>query len=103
MPREESLQVADYLRDESLHRSAFPAPSAGIHPGLVPVLYRDFGNDTIVNAGGGIHGHPRGSTAGARAFRAAISAVVQGRSLSEAAQDDADLQAAIDRWGVVPL
>lgn len=102
MPREESLQVADYLRDKSLHRPAFPAPSAGIHPGLVPVLHRDFGNDAIVNAGGGVHGHPYGSTAGARAFRAAIDAVVQGRSLPDAAQDDPDLKAAIDRWGVVP-
>ena len=103
MPREESLQVADYLRDKSIPRPAFPTPSAGIHPGLVPVLYRDFGQDLIVNAGGGVHGHPYGSTAGARAFKAAIDAAIQGRSLDDAAQDDPDLQAAVDQWGVAAV
>ncbi|OUM84417.1 MAG: 2,3-diketo-5-methylthiopentyl-1-phosphate enolase [Bacillus thermozeamaize] len=100
MPREESLQVADYLREESVHRPAFPAPSAGIHPGLVPLLFRDFGIQSVVNAGGGIHGHPQGSTAGGKAFVAAISAAVGGRPLREAAADAPELRAAIEKWGV---
>jgi 2,3-diketo-5-methylthiopentyl-1-phosphate enolase len=101
MQREEALEVAEWLREDSLHRPAFPGPSAGIHPGLVPVLYRDFGNQLIVNAGGGIHGHPQGSTAGGKAFAAAISAMVQGRSLQEAANEVPELAQAIEKWGVV--
>ncbi|GAB7386723.1 2,3-diketo-5-methylthiopentyl-1-phosphate enolase [Bacillaceae bacterium] len=101
MPREEALQVAERLREESVHRPAFPAPSAGIHPGLVPVLYRDFGKNAIVNAGGGIHGHPQGSTAGGQAFVAAISAAVSGRPLREAAAESPELRAAVEKWGAV--
>ncbi|MDN4594260.1 2,3-diketo-5-methylthiopentyl-1-phosphate enolase [Polycladomyces subterraneus] len=102
MPREEALKVAQHLRENNgAHRPAFPAPSAGIHPGLVPVLYRDFGRDAIVNAGGGIHGHPDGSTQGGRAFVDAIKAVVSGVTLEEKAETSAALRKAIDAWGVV--
>jgi 2,3-diketo-5-methylthiopentyl-1-phosphate enolase len=102
MPREEALKVAQHLRENNgAHRSAFPAPSAGIHPGLVPVLYRDFGREAIVNAGGGIHGHPDGSTQGGRAFVDAIEAVVSGVTLEEKAESSAALRKAIDAWGVV--
>ncbi|BCU83026.1 2,3-diketo-5-methylthiopentyl-1-phosphate enolase [Polycladomyces abyssicola] len=102
MPRKEALKVAQHLRENNgVHRPAFPAPSAGIHPGLVPVLYRDFGRDAIVNAGGGIHGHPDGSTQGGRAFVDAIEAVVSGVTLEEKAETSAALRKAIDAWGVV--
>ncbi|GGE04351.1 2,3-diketo-5-methylthiopentyl-1-phosphate enolase [Marinithermofilum abyssi] len=102
MPREEALGVAEHLRSEQPHhRRALPGPAAGIHPGLVPVLYRDFGTDVLVNAGGGIHGHPQGSTAGGKAFIAAIDAVTEGRSLEEAAADHPELRTAIEKWGVL--
>ena len=29
-----------------------PVPSAGIHPGLVPLIMHDFGDEVVVNAGG---------------------------------------------------
>jgi 2,3-diketo-5-methylthiopentyl-1-phosphate enolase len=53
-------------------KKSFSAPSAGIHPGLVPRIVTDFGRDVIINAGGGVHGHPQGVRAGVRAFRQAI-------------------------------
>jgi len=80
-------------------RRAFPVPSAGIHPGLVPQLYADFGTDQIVNAGGGIHGHPGGATAGGKAFVAAILAALAGNSLQEAAEASPELKAALEKWG----
>src|SRR5262249_4382483 len=55
----------------------FPAPSAGIHPGLVPKILQDYGQDVIINAGGGVHGHPKGARAGAKAFRQAINWVTK--------------------------
>lgn len=100
LEKEQALQLAANLTSphESIRR-AFPVPSAGIHPGLVPQLYTDFGADQVVNAGGGIHGHPGGATAGAQAFVAAIDAVVAGHSLEEAAQKSAPLATALVKWG----
>ncbi|GAA3405048.1 2,3-diketo-5-methylthiopentyl-1-phosphate enolase [Paenibacillus hodogayensis] len=80
-------------------RTSFPVPSAGIHPGLVPWIIRDFGQDVVVNAGGGIHGHPLGTAAGGQAFRQAIDAVLEGRTLSAYAETRPELRAAIERWG----
>ncbi|MBA4494357.1 2,3-diketo-5-methylthiopentyl-1-phosphate enolase [Paenactinomyces guangxiensis] len=102
MPREDALAIAGNLRIESaVHQRSFPAPAAGIHPGLVPVLFRDFGNDLLVNAGGGIHGHPQGAAAGGKAFVDAIRAAMAGESLKVAAQRSPELQAALDQWGCI--
>ena len=119
MPREENMAIkhalltddfgADYLSADSGARSAqttlarsFPVPSAGIHPGLVPLILRDFGQDVIVNAGGGIFGHPMGTVAGGKAFRQAITASQNGQDLASyaAANGCTELQTAIETWGV---
>ncbi|MBH5317906.1 2,3-diketo-5-methylthiopentyl-1-phosphate enolase [Paenibacillus sp. GSMTC-2017] len=103
MPKEENLAVKDALLNP-LHglRSSFPVPSAGIHPGLVPLILKDFGSDVVVNAGGGIHGHPMGTAAGGQAFRLAIEAARKGTPLQEAATAPGHeaLQAAIQLWGI---
>ncbi|WP_139490535.1 2,3-diketo-5-methylthiopentyl-1-phosphate enolase [Brevibacillus dissolubilis] len=96
----EALKLAaDLTAPLASIKTAFPVPSAGIHPGLVPQLYADFGLDQIVNAGGGIHGHPGGAAAGAQAFRAAIDAVVAGKSLDDAAIESEVLAQALAKWG----
>lgn len=117
MPKEENMAIlhalsatdaADYIFSENPDRTAaplrlapsFPVPSAGIHPGLVPLILRDFGLDVVVNAGGGVHGHPMGTSAGGRAFRQAIDAVVQGTPLREQADRYPELQAAVQAWGI---
>lgn len=102
MPREENMAIKEALLDPqpaSLSTS-FPVPSAGIHPGLVPLILKDFGQEVIVNAGGGVHGHPMGTIAGGRAFRQAIDACLQGKSLRSYAEEHPELQAAIDAWGI---
>lgn len=101
MPAEDTFAIRDALTqpDMALLRS-FPVPSAGIHPGIVPLIIRDFGTDVIVNAGGGIHGHPLGTAAGGRAFVQAIDAVMQGKTLESRAADQEELRAAIQAWGV---
>ncbi|TDF96650.1 2,3-diketo-5-methylthiopentyl-1-phosphate enolase [Paenibacillus piri] len=81
-------------------KTSFPVPSAGIHPGLVPLILKDFGDQTVVNAGGGIHGHPMGTIAGGQAFRQAIDASKSGIPLQDyAANGHSELQAAIQAWG----
>jgi 2,3-diketo-5-methylthiopentyl-1-phosphate enolase len=80
--------------------ASFPVPSAGIHPGLVPLILQDFGQEVVVNAGGGVHGHPMGAAAGGRAFRQAMAANALGVTLTKYAGDHPELQAAITAWGV---
>jgi len=99
LPQEEGAALLAALRVENGLHPAMPAPSAGIYPGLVPALVRDAGCDVIVNAGGGIHGHPQGAIAGGQAFRAAIDAALAGRPLAEAAQTSLALAQALEKWG----
>jgi 2,3-diketo-5-methylthiopentyl-1-phosphate enolase len=100
LPKDETQKLAYELKREDLPlKPAFPVPSAGIHPGLVPRLAEDFGIDCVINAGGGVHGHPGGAVAGGKAFRQAIDAVLRGETLSEAARKNVELRQAIELWG----
>lgn len=80
-------------------KRALPVPSAGIHPALVPKLIEDFGFDSVINAGGGVHGHPDGAASGGKAFRQAINAVRKSISLKEAADSNRELAMALNLWG----
>jgi 2,3-diketo-5-methylthiopentyl-1-phosphate enolase len=100
LKREEALGISDELVKEDVFKKTFPVPSAGIHPALVPVLIRDFGIDSVINAGGGVHGHPDGATGGGKAFRSAVDATLNGLSLQDAATNDEYLKKALDLWGV---
>lgn len=100
MPREENMGIKEQLLTSALSiKQSMPVPSAGIHPGLVPLILQDFGTDVIVNAGGGIHGHPMGTEAGGRAFVQAIEAAQQGISLSDYASAHPELASALKLWG----
>ena len=79
-------------------KPVLPVASGGLHPGMVPQLVDTFGLDTVIQAGGGIHGHPKGTLAGARAMRQAVDAVIQGVPLEEYAQDHEELRLALERW-----
>lgn len=100
IPKEEALGIKTHLvSDLPVHRPAFPVPSAGIHPGLVPVLIEDFGNDCVINAGGGVHGHPDGATGGGRAFRQAIDVVLSGGEFKASDPANPELAKALALWG----
>lgn len=57
-------------------KTVFPVASGGLHPGSVPQLIKKMGKDIIIQAGGGIHGHPKGTIAGAKAMRAAVERAI---------------------------
>lgn len=59
-------------------RPTFPMPSGGIVPRMMPQVMKDLGSEIVIGTGGGIHAHPKGAVAGARAFRQAIDATMQG-------------------------
>jgi len=75
-----------------------PVASGGLHPRLVPKLMETFGNDVILQAGGGIHGHPEGTTAGAKAMRQAVEATLELRSLTDYAKNHRELAFALKQW-----
>ena len=79
-------------------KPVLPVASGGLHPGMLPELMDIFGGDFVIQAGGGIHGHPDGSTSGAKAMRQAVEAVKQGVSLKEYAQSHVELSLALKTW-----
>ena len=72
--------------------------SGGLHPRHVPYLIKHLGNNIIIQAGGGIHAHPNGTIAGARAMRQAIDATIKGMSLKEYAREHDELRVALKTW-----
>jgi ribulose-bisphosphate carboxylase large chain len=80
-------------------RDVLPTASGGLHPGLMPALVDSLGPRLCIQTGGGVHGHPDGTHAGAVAFRRATEAAVAGESLETAAGNSPELATAIDRWG----
>ena len=55
----------------------FAVASGGIHVWHMPALLAIFGDDSCLQFGGGTHGHPWGSAAGAAANRVALEACVK--------------------------
>lgn len=79
-------------------KPVLPVASGGLYPGNVPELYRIFGKDFVIQAGGGIHGHPDGTMSGARAMRQALDAVLSKVSLEEYAEEHTELSKALSKW-----
>ena len=76
-----------------------PVPSAGIHPGILPRLMADYGQNVALNAGTGIMDHPMGPAAGVRAFHEAFERWKQGESFDLREIPGGPLKAAIEKWG----
>ena len=81
-------------------KPVLPVASGGLHPRLVPALMTTFGNDLVIQAGGGIHGHPKGTICGAKAMRQAVDATLEGKTLDEYAKNHQELDDALKRWNV---
>ena len=79
-------------------KPVLPVASGGLHPRLVPALMETFGNDFVIQAGGGIHGHPEGTIAGAIAMRQAVDATLESISLEKYAETRRELAIALQHW-----
>lgn len=104
--------TAKILRGEKLGKSihmleqdwghikpTLPVSSGGVHPGLIPDILSVLGTDVGLLVSGGIHGHPKGTRAGARASMQAIEAFMGGIDLREFAKSHAELREALRKWG----
>lgn len=95
---QEVVAINNFLRSEWYGlKTVLPTASGGLHPGHIPDLYRILGKDMLLNFGGGIHGHPDGSAAGAKAAAQALTATLSGTKLSDA-MDSLELQKALKKW-----
>tara|TARA_Y100000034_G_scaffold117576_1_gene157202 strand:- start:7939 stop:9195 length:1257 start_codon:yes stop_codon:yes gene_type:complete len=73
--------------------------SGGLHPGHVPYLVKHLGKDLVLQFGGGIHGHPKGTLRGSIAVRQALEATMKKIPLKTYAKDHIELKDALDFWG----
>ncbi len=80
-------------------KPVFPVSSGGLHPGHIPFLVKHLGKDLIIQAGGGVHGHPQGTRAGAQAMRQAVDAVMKKQNLKSYAKTHEELREALKKWG----
>jgi ribulose-bisphosphate carboxylase large chain len=65
---QETLEAVKVLNSLNV----MPALSCGFHPGLTDFVTKKIGINYMANVGGAIHGHPNGTTAGAKAMRQSI-------------------------------
>ena len=70
-----------------------------MHPGLIPDEMKIYGKDFVLLVSGGIHGHPKGTRAGAKATMQALEAVKKRISLEEYAKSNLELRQALEKWG----
>ncbi|MGC9059297.1 MAG: type III ribulose-bisphosphate carboxylase [Candidatus Aenigmatarchaeota archaeon] len=81
-------------------RPIVPVASGGLHPGILPEVFKIYGTTNIViQVGGGIYGHPLGIEAGAKAVVQAIEAYKSGISLEDYAEKNKELKVALETWG----
>ncbi|MFX1376011.1 MAG: type III ribulose-bisphosphate carboxylase [Promethearchaeota archaeon] len=80
-------------------KPTLPVASGGLSPLHIPELMDIIGIDAVYQFGGGCHGHPDGTEAGARAIRQAVSSVQEGYELKEFAKDHIELAKALEKWG----
>ena len=91
-------------------RKVMPVASGGIHAGQMHQLIDLFGDDVVLQFGGGTIGHPAGIQSGAVANRVALEAIVKARNegkdlqkegpdvLKKAAEFCTPLKQALDTW-----
>ncbi len=79
-------------------KPVFAVASGGVHPGIVDKIIEFMGKDVVIQAGGGIHGHPDGTVKGAMAMRQAVNATMNGVSLKEYAKTHEELRKALGKW-----
>ncbi len=98
---EEEITIKETLLVQNHHfKTVFPVASGGLQPAKVPDLVKYGGKDVIIQAGGGIHGHPDGTKKGAMALKQALDATLLGVSLADYAQEHEELRKALDKWGL---
>jgi ribulose-bisphosphate carboxylase large chain len=77
-------------------KPVMPVASGGLYAGHVPELVKIFGNDFVIQAGGGMHA--LGTRTGARAMRQALDATMKKIPLKEYSKTHRELRAALEKF-----
>ncbi len=97
--KKDIIEINDFLRrDWGKLKKVMPVASGGLHPRLIEKLVKILGTDLIINFGGGIHGHPKGSAKGSMAAKQSIDAAAQGIKNTVYARDHKELDQALKCW-----
>jgi ribulose-bisphosphate carboxylase large chain len=85
-------------------KPAWHVASGGLHPGSVETVMKQLGEDIMLQAGGGVLGHPWGIEAGVEAMVQAKDLAMQRIDVHEwiKANPDTALAKAADHWGFGP-
>jgi len=111
--KDEELAIEDEIEDDYISETKYSlkqnwynkkptlaVASGGLHPGMIPAVMNAMGNDIVIQFGGGVHWHPKGTKYGAMAARQALEATMKGIKLEQYAKDYKELKEAIDKFGV---
>ncbi|MHA1291547.1 MAG: RuBisCO large subunit C-terminal-like domain-containing protein [Promethearchaeota archaeon] len=98
--KETARQMVMPMRNAPHIKRTLPMPSGGITPGIVEKVIKDLGTNIMIGSGGGIHAHPEGPIAGAKAFRQAIEAALKGIPVRTYAKDHHELGVSLGLFGV---
>lgn len=101
--REEKTKKSIHTLEQNWEKikPTLPVSSGEVHPGIIPNILNVLGTDIGLLVSGGMHGHPKGTRAGARAVMQAIEATVEGISLEEYAKTHTELKQALEKWGTM--
>jgi ribulose-bisphosphate carboxylase large chain len=95
--KKEVLENCDALEEKMWKlKPVMPVASGGLHQMHIPDLVKIFGNDVVIQMGGGIHA--LGTYTGAMAARQAIEATMKGMQLREYAKKHRELRTALEKW-----
>jgi len=95
--KKEVLENCEALKERmGKLKPTMPVASGGLHPVHIPELVKMFGNDFVIQMGGGIHSLD--TRIGARAARQAIEAAMKKIPLKEYAKYNRELKAALEKF-----
>lgn len=101
MLREEKTKKSIHTLEQNWYhiKPTLPVASGGLHPGIVPKVLKILGPDIGLLVSGGIHGHPQGTRAGAKAALQAIDATLRKVNIYQYAKKHKELALALEKWG----
>lgn len=79
-------------------KPVFSVISGRLHPGHVTEIIQQFNDEAVIQFGGGLHGHPMGTKAGAKAIRDIMKLIRAGRDIRSAAATSEHIARVIEKW-----
>ena len=98
VPKVKGNNITMLDQDWGKIKPVLPVASGGLSPLHIPELIKILGKNMVFQFGGGCHGHPNGTEAGAKAIRQAVDATLGGYDLKEYAKSHSELNRAIEKW-----